>query len=74
MKFAGVLLGALVLSACGSTAAPAQVEDSDAAVPMELKSVCPEPDTPLRYPGGDVLLGAVGVRLCAARRTSPTTA
>lgn len=70
MKFAGVVLGALMLSACGSTAAPIQVEDSDAAVPTGLESGCPPPNTPLRYPGGDLPLGAVGVRLCPGALTT----
>ena len=70
VKSAVVLLGALMLSACGSTAAPAQVEDSDAAVPTGLESGCPPPDTPLRYPGGDLPVGAVGVRLCPGALTT----
>jgi hypothetical protein len=57
----------LLLAGCGGAAE----SDADPRVPVPtgLESGCPPPETPLRYPGGDLPAGALAVRLCPGQPT-----
>ncbi len=61
----GIVLG-LVLGGCGGADAPGwEPYESSVSAPPDLAEQCPDPTTPLPYPGGDELpAGAVAVRLC----------
>ena len=61
----------LLLCACGGEETSSAGADgaSLAPVPAGLRAGCPPPETPLRYPGGDLPVGAVAVRLCPGEPT-----
>lgn len=63
-----MLVALLVLSGC-TTRAETGSGESDVPVPPGLEQACPPPDTPLRYPEGNLPLGAVAVRLCPGQPT-----
>ena len=70
MKASGVLVGALLLSACSGGAPDLSARgDADVPVPPGLESGCPPENTPPRYPDGDLPSGAVAVRLCPGAPT-----
>lgn len=62
-------LAALLLLLCACGGDETFSAGADAAVPPGLEAGCPPPEAPLRYPGSDLPVGAVAVRLCPGEPT-----
>lgn len=73
MRTGGTLAAVLVavlLAGCGaSDHDAASLGDSTKPVPAGLEAGCPDDDSPLRLPSGDLPFGAVAVRLCPGAPT-----